>query len=90
VRRLVRARDVLIRRAPIAPADGSESIYFDLHAPGRPRAVLQVMFDRDRALTQSEFRMLRAASSLANALLELDRPSVESPAARDKAMSEVA
>jgi len=83
LRKLVRARDVLVRNAPIAPADDSESIYFHVSGDGRSRAILQVMFERDRALTESEFRLLKAAALLMAAVLELEkrpRRSIERPA----------
>jgi len=38
--------------------------------------ILQVLFDRGRALTTAEFRMLKAASGLASAVLELERASI--------------
>ena len=79
-RALVRARDVLIRHAPIAPVDDSESIYFHVKGDGRSRVILQVMFEPDRALTASEFRLLKAAALLTAAVLELedDRPDERS------------
>ena len=75
-RELVRARDVLIRHAPVAPVDDSESIYFHVKGDGRSRVILQVMFEPDRALTASEFRLLKAGALLTAAVLELedDRP----------------
>jgi hypothetical protein len=71
-RALVRARDVLIRHAPVAPVDDSESIYFHVKGDGRSRVILQVMFEPDRALTASEFRLLKAAALLTAAVLELE------------------
>jgi len=71
-RALVRARDVLIRHAPVAPVDDSESIYFHVKGDGRSRVILQVMFEPDRALTASEFRLLKAAALLTGAVLELE------------------
>jgi CheY-like chemotaxis protein len=71
-RALIRARDVLIRHAPIAPVDDSESIYFHVKGDGRSRVILQVMFEPDRALTASEFRLLKAAALLTAAVLELE------------------
>jgi len=81
-RALVRARDVLIRHAPIAPVDDSESIYFHVKGDGRSRVILQVMFEPDRALTASEFKLLKAAALLTAAVLELedDRPDQRSVA----------
>jgi CheY-like chemotaxis protein len=74
LRQLVRARDVLVRRSPVAPADGSESIYFHVRGEGRSRTILQVLFDPDQDLTADEFRLLKAAASLTAAVMELDRP----------------
>lgn len=71
-RALLRARDVLIGHAPIAPADDSESIYFHVKGEDRSRVILQVMFEPDRALTASEFRLLKAAAFLTAAVLELE------------------
>jgi CheY-like chemotaxis protein len=73
LRQLVRARDVLVRRAPIVPADGSESFYFHVTGEDRARTILQVLFDPDRALTSTEFSLLKAAASLTAAVIELDR-----------------
>jgi hypothetical protein len=74
LRTLFGARDVLIRQAPIAPVDDSESIYFHVKRDGRSRAILQIMFGRDRELTAPEFTLLKAAASLTAAVLELERP----------------
>lgn len=71
-RALVRARDVQIRHAPVAPVDDSESIYFHVKGEGRSRVILQVMFEPDRALTASEFRLLKAAALLTATVLELE------------------
>jgi len=73
LRRLLRARDVLVRRSPVSPADGSESIYFHVRGQGRKQQILQVLFDPDRALTEAEFRLLKAAAAMTAAVLELDR-----------------
>jgi hypothetical protein len=88
LRDLVGARDVLIRHHPIAPADGSESIYFQVKEAGASRTILQAIFDRDHALTASEFRALKAAAGLTAALLELECVEETQPAARR--ISEVA
>jgi hypothetical protein len=74
LRKLVGARDVLVRNAPIAPVDDSESIYFHVRGDRGSRSILQVMFERDRALTEGEFRLLKAAASLTAAVLELETP----------------
>ena len=77
LRKLVRARDVLVRRAPIAPADGSESIFFNVDGDGRSRRILQILFDPDRPLNAAEFAVLKAAASMTAALQQLDRCAVQ-------------
>jgi CheY-like chemotaxis protein len=76
LRGLIGARDVLIRATPIAPDDDCESIYFRVGGDYQEGMILQVLFDRPRALTTAEFRMLRAASGLASAVLELELASI--------------
>lgn len=74
---LVRARDILVRNAPMTTADeGSESIYFHVKGEGPSRAILQVIFERDQEITASEFRLLKTGAVLAAALLELEEPEV--------------
>ncbi len=90
LRALIGARDVLIRHAPIAPPDDSESIYFHVKGDGASRRILQVMFERDRALTAAEFTLLKAAAGLTTAVLELERPSPEDMRPLAAVMSEVA
>jgi hypothetical protein len=89
LRSLVGARDVLIRHAPIAPVDDSESIYFQVAGEGLSRTILQVVFERDSSVTAAEFRLLKAAAWMAAAVLELERPAGRVDADRDR-MSEVA
>ena len=72
--KLVDARDVLIRKTPIAPSDGSESIYFQVQGEAKPPAILQVMFDPNHALTAAEFNLLKAAASLTSAVLNNEKP----------------
>jgi hypothetical protein len=74
VRNLVDARDVLIRRTPMAPSDGSESIYFQVQGEAKPPAVLQVLFDPNHALTAAEFNLLKAAAALTSAVLDNEKP----------------
>jgi CheY-like chemotaxis protein len=75
LRGLVAARDVLIRRTPMAPGADCESIYFRVKGDERSGTILQVLFDRNRALTATEFRLLKAAAGLTAAVLELERVS---------------
>jgi hypothetical protein len=72
--KLVDARDVLIRKTPLAPADGSESIYFQVQGEAKPPAILQVLFDPNHALTAAEFNLLKAAASLTSAVLDSEKP----------------
>jgi hypothetical protein len=74
LRGLIGARDVLIRTTPIAPDYDCESIYFPVG--GNDGMILQVLFDRHRALTATEFRVLKAATGMASAVLELKRAAM--------------
>lgn len=65
---LLSARDVEIRREPVPPPDGCDSIYFTISHEEDRRAVLQVTFDPDQAPTALGFQILRAASALAAVL----------------------
>ena len=75
LRGLVAAQDVLIRRTPIAPGADCESIYFRVIGDERSGTILQVLFDRNQALTATDFRLLKAAAGLTAAVLELERVS---------------
>ena len=75
LRGLIGARDVLIRPTPIVPDRDSESIYFRI-GDDRSGMILQVLFDRHRALTNAEFRVLKAATGMASAVLELKRAAI--------------
>ena len=90
IRGLLSARDVVIRRAPIAPAGDTESIYFNVSGEGDSRTILQVMFDRDHNVTAAEFRLLKAAAVLTAGVLELEELSLESLRLAGNRMSEVA
>lgn len=90
LRELVRARDVLVRQSPVVPFDGSESVYFHVKGEGRSRRILQVLFDPDRVLTATEFKLLKAAASLTAAVLELEEPVEESAALLAGSVSSVA
>jgi len=74
LRGLIGARDVVIRPTPIAPDHDCESIYFPVG--GNDGMILQVLFDRHHALTTVEFRMLKAATGMASAVLELKRAAM--------------
>ncbi len=76
LRGLIGARDILIRPTPIGPDHDSESIYFRIGDDDQSGMILQVLLDRHRALTTAEFRLLKAASGMASAVLELKRASI--------------
>jgi CheY-like chemotaxis protein len=90
LRGLLRARDVLIRRAPIASAHDNESIYFTVSEDGDSRTILQIMFERDRNVTAAEFRLSKAAAAVTAAILEIEELSIESAQLAVSRMSEVA
>jgi len=90
VRGLVQARDVFIRRAPIAPAGDNESVYFNVSGEGDSRTILQVIFDRDHNVTAAQFRLLKAAAVLTAGVLEIEELSLESARLAGNLMSEVA
>jgi hypothetical protein len=75
LRGLVSARDVLIRPTPVVAGHDCESIYFRLSGNDRSGMILQILFDRDRAVTTGEFKLMKAATGLASALLELEQTS---------------
>jgi CheY-like chemotaxis protein len=88
--RLVRAQDVLVRNAPIAPAHGTESFYFHVKGEGPSRAILQVVFAADHDVTASDFKLLKAAASLTAALLEFEEPLGRTRSLPDEQVAEVA
>jgi hypothetical protein len=75
LRELVRARDVQIRTTGLSPSGGRETLYFDIPGTDRTCGILQVVFERNYDVGDSEFRLLKAAAWLAAALLEFDRPA---------------
>ena len=78
LRGLVGARDVFIRHSsPVSVADG-ESIYFKVKEDGRSSTILQVVFERHRAPSPTEFALLKAGAAMTAAVLELDQAFNES------------
>lgn len=77
---MVGAREVLVREAPIVPDFDCESIYFRVSGDDRSGMILQVLFERNRSLTTSEFRLMKAATGLTAALLEFERVSIDETA----------
>jgi CheY-like chemotaxis protein len=74
LRQLFGARDVQIRLSPCVPSGGRETLYFDIPGTDRACAILQVVFERNYDVNETEFRLLKAAAWLAAAVLELDSP----------------
>jgi hypothetical protein len=70
LRRLLTVRDIQIRRAPITPSGGSESIYFTVPQASGGGPVLQAIFEPDHRPSAAEFRLLKAAAGLAAVVLE--------------------
>ena len=68
---LVRAREVRIRALPIRETSGYQSVYFSIPSVAAPEHGLHAVFDRGHQPTGAEFRLLRAAASLAAVVLDL-------------------
>jgi hypothetical protein len=86
LRQLVRARDVRIRNTPASSPAGRETLYFDIPGSNRSSSTLEVVFDRNYDVNASEFRLLKAASYLAAAVIEFDEPVIDD---EDAPVSEV-
>ena len=68
-----------MRNVPIAPVDNSESVCFHVRGAGSSRVILQVMFERNRDLTASDFRLLKAGVLRTAAVLEFETPLADAP-----------
>jgi hypothetical protein len=79
LRRLLRLRDVQIRETPVPSGDVTESIYFTIPQSSGTHRVLQVFFEPGEALSEMDFRILRAAPNAAALVLEL-APSMDTSA----------
>jgi hypothetical protein len=71
VRALVRAKDVRIRPVPVRTGGGCQSLYFSIPTVTAPRHGLHIVFERGYRPTAAEFRLLKAAASLAAVVLDL-------------------
>ena len=74
LREVLGVRDVLIRRGPIARVEGSDTHSFQVDEDGGSSTVLQVVCEPHRARSAEDVRLMRAAASLAAALLHFERP----------------
>ena len=75
---LVRAKEVRIRALPMAAAGGCQSLYFRIPTAAASEHGLHVVFERGYRPTAAEFRLLKAAASLASVVLNL-APAGEAP-----------
>ena len=70
-------QDIQIRATPLIAEKGAESIYFSVSQRLGSRRILQAIFEPGYAPTEMEFRLLKAAASLAAVVLELSLLSEE-------------
>lgn len=70
LRQLLPVRDIQIRETPMIAERGAESVYFTVPRGSGPQPILQAIFDPGYAPTAMEFRLLKAAASLAAVVLE--------------------
>ena len=63
-----------VRTGSAGSSGGLETLYFDVPGDDRLRTTLQVVFDRNHAVTDAEFKVLKAAAWLTAAVLELEKP----------------
>ena len=75
---LVGAREVRIRALPMAAAGGCQSLYFRIPSAAASEYGLHVLFEAGYRPTPGEFRLLKAAASLAAVVLDL-APAGEAP-----------
>jgi len=76
LRQLLPVRDIQIRQKPLIAERGVESIYFTVPHGSGAQPILQAIFEPDYAPTAMDFRLLKAAASLAAVVLEFaPRPS---------------
>ena len=75
---LVGAKEVRIRALPVAAAGGCQSLYFRIPTAAESEHGLHVVFERGYRPTAAEFRLLKAAASLASVVLDL-APAGEEP-----------
>jgi hypothetical protein len=79
LRELLPVRDVQLRLTPVIESFGTDSIVFAVPQVAGPPTILQVTFHRDYKPSLMEFRLLKAAASLAGVVLQF--APLEGPAA---------
>jgi hypothetical protein len=87
LRRLLPRRDVQIRPTPMLAQPGVESIYFTLGQRSNSSRILQVSFESGSAPSDAEFRLLKAAASLASVALEIASLSEDTDSRRLRLIS---
>ena len=70
--RFIVAREIRIRRVPVAESDGSESIFFTVPTGDQSEPILQATFEPDHAPRKDEFELLEAAATLAADVLDVE------------------
>ncbi len=67
-------RDIQVRRTPAITSRETESIYFTVPRVGGNRQILQATFEPGYRPSATEFRLLKAAASMAAVVLEFAPP----------------
>ncbi|MGH9311597.1 MAG: PilZ domain-containing protein [Vicinamibacterales bacterium] len=80
LRRLLPVRDIQIRQTPVITNEGTESIYFTVPRASGSRPILQAIFEPNYQPSAMEFRVLKAAASVAAVVLEFAPLSEEAQA----------
>ena len=70
LRRVLPVRDIQLRETPVIAERGAESVYFTIPHGSGARPILQAIFEPDYSPTAMDFRLLKAAASLAAVVLE--------------------
>ena len=70
LRQLVPSCDIKLRHTPVGSLDGCDSIYFTVPTSGTEGTVLQATFDPEYEPLLEEFKLLRAAASVAAVVLQ--------------------
>jgi CheY-like chemotaxis protein len=70
LRQLVPSCDIKLRHTPAGSLDGCDSIYFTVPTSGTEGTVLQATFDPDYEPVLEEFKLLRAAASVAAVVVQ--------------------
>jgi CheY-like chemotaxis protein len=70
LRQLVPSCEITLRDSLVRPTDGCDSIYFTVPSP--KGAILQVTFDPDQEPSLEQFKLLRAAASVASVIVQYE------------------